>query len=221
MVEALVHRHLNETDHFAHSRHNLVAKLSDMGIQNRKVLEAMASVPRHVFVDPQLSNLAYKNQSLPIGSGQTISQPYIVARMTEMLISDGYDDKVLEIGTGSGYQAAVLAKLFTGVFTVERRNSLFQNARRVLRSQACSNVHFRKGNGTLGWKQYAPYQAIIITAAVEREVSRLILEQMAVPSLLVAPIGDETQHLVVIRRSRLGWREKRCEKVKFVPFVDG
>ena len=220
MVEALAHQHLSEADHFAHSRHKLVNKLKSMGIRNQKVLDVMASVPRHVFVEAQLSHLAYKNQSLPIGSEQTISQPYVVARMTEMLIEDGYDDKVLEIGTGSGYQTAVLAKMFTGVFTVERMDSLFRNARRVLREQAFSNVHFLKANGARGWNQYAPYQAIMITAAVEREVPRLILEQMAIPSLLVAPIGGEYQHLAIIRRSHSGWREKRYEKVKFVPFVD-
>ena len=202
---------------YAHER--LVAGLESKGISDRRVLDAIRRVPRHLFVSDDFENLAYADQALPIGHGQTVSQPYIVALMTELLIADSVPEVVLEIGTGSGYQAAVLSLLVPRVFTIERISTLHRAARVLLGDLGYSNVNFRRADGGKGWAQFAPFGGIIVTAATDRWPPAL-LEQMSVGGRAIAPIGSEDQTLVRVTRGRHGYREKRHIGVKFVPLID-
>jgi protein-L-isoaspartate(D-aspartate) O-methyltransferase len=198
----------------------LAQKLHGEGIRDQRVLQAIAQSPRHIFVPEILAHKAYDNTALPIGQGQTISQPYIVAKMSELLLADGVPDSILEIGTGSGYQTSILAQLVPKVFSVERIKSLQWQAKRRLQSMDLHNVSMKHGDGWKGWSSKSPFQAIIVTAA-PTEVPKALLEQMAEGGRLVIPVGSETQILKVITRRGDEYNEKQIEMVKFVPLVPG
>lgn len=204
------------------ARDKLVATLSQQGIRNQQVLEVMRRVPRHLFVDEALNSHAYDNTALPIGYGQTISQPYIVAKMTELLLTNGTPDTVLEIGTGCGYQTAVLACLVKHVYTVERVQRLSTQAQQTLARLEINNVTFKYGDGYLGWTTHAPYQGIITTAAPEQAPPPL-LEQLALQATLIIPLGpaQHSQVLHVIRRQTQGYETQKLNKVLFVPLKQG
>ena len=205
-------------ERFQYARERLVTELESKGILDRRVLDAIGKVPRHRFVDPGFTNLAYEDQALPIGHDQTVSQPYIVAFMTQLLIADGVPEVVLEVGTGSGYQTAVLSKLVPRVFTVERINPLYSAARTLLADLDYRNVNFRCADGSKGWAQFAPFDGIIVTAA-SKELPPALLEQLAVGGCLIAPLGGEEQHLTLVRRSKHGYQRQRHMGVKFVPLI--
>lgn len=198
----------------------LAQKLHAEGIVNPQVLQAIARSPRHIFVPEILAHKAYDNTALPIGQGQTISQPYIVAKMSELLIAGGIPDSILEIGTGSGYQTSILAQLTTKVFSVERIKSLQWQAKRKLRSIDFHNISMKHGDGWQGWKSKGPFQAIIVTAA-PASVPQALLEQLADGGRLVIPVGEQTQILKIITRVGDEFIEKQIEAVKFVPLVQG
>lgn len=202
------------------SAHVLAQKLYEEGINQQAVLDAIASIPRHDFVDSILTHKAYENTALPIGLGQTISQPYIVAKMTQILIEQGVTDRVLEIGTGSGYQSAVLAKVFSEVYSVERIKSLQWQAKRRLQSLDLYNVAMKHGDGWLGWKSKAPFNGIIVTAAAS-EVPTELLYQLSDNGILVAPIGAGEQNLVMFKRQGDNFIQQALEAVRFVPLVPG
>jgi protein-L-isoaspartate(D-aspartate) O-methyltransferase len=187
------------------------------GVKDIKVLEAMRKVPRHLFVPENLQSYAYDDEPLPIGEGQTISQPYIVAYMTEVLELKG-EERVLEVGTGSGYQAAVLAEIVREVYTVEVIASLSHRAQEILVSQAYTNIHFAVGDGTLGWKDFSPYEAIMVTAA-PNSVPKVLKEQLKVGGRMIIPVGVDYQELVLIRREEKGFKETGLLPVRFVPLV--
>ncbi|GHB66711.1 protein-L-isoaspartate O-methyltransferase [Psychrosphaera saromensis] len=205
---------------FANSGDKLAQQLKSLGISNQKVLDAISSVPRHLFVDQILAHKAYENTALPIGQGQTISQPYIVGKMTQMLVEHGVTTDVLEIGTGSGYQAAILGRVFDKVSSVERIRQLQFNAKRKLQQLDIYNVQMKHGDGWQGWHSKAPFQAIIVTAAPTSIPEQLKL-QLADGGLMVLPVGGETQTLVTVVRQGDDFIEKHWESVKFVPLVSG
>ena len=198
----------------------LAQKLHAEGIVNQQVLQAIARSPRHVFVPEILAHKAYDNTALPIGQGQTISQPYIVAKMSELLLADGIPDSILEIGTGSGYQTSILAQLTPKVFSVERIKSLQFQAKRKLQAMDLHNISMKHGDGWQGWKSKAPFQAIIVTAA-PTEVPQALLEQLADGGRLVIPVGEQTQILKIITRNGDSYDERQIEAVRFVPLVPG
>lgn len=197
----------------------MINLLRQQGIKDDRVLDAIASVPRENFVDEALSHQAYDDRSLPIGSGQTISQPYIVAKMTELLRLTP-TAKVLEIGTGSGYQTAVLAKLVDHVCSVERIKSLQWNTKRRLKQLDIHNISTRHGNGWQGWPERGPFDGIIVTAAAS-EVPQSLLEQLADKGRLVLPVGKNKQTLQLIERDGDNFITTNIGEVKFVPLVDG
>jgi protein-L-isoaspartate(D-aspartate) O-methyltransferase len=198
----------------------LAQKLYTEGIRDQRVLHAIAQSPRHLFVPEILAHKAYDNTALPIGQGQTISQPYIVAKMSELLLADGVPESILEIGTGSGYQTSILTQLVPKVFSVERIKSLQWQAKRRLQSIDLNNVSMKHGDGWKGWSSKSPFQAIIVTAA-PTEVPKALLEQLAEGGRLVIPVGSETQILKVITRHGDEYKEQQVEMVKFVPLVPG
>ncbi|OCG70018.1 protein-L-isoaspartate O-methyltransferase [Gilliamella sp. Occ3-1] len=198
---------------------SLIKFLRQQGIKDERVLDAIASIPREHFVDEALSHQAYDNRSLPIGSGQTISQPYIVAKMTELLKLEP-NSKVLEIGTGSGYQTAVLAKLVENVCSVERIKSLQWNTKRRLKQLDIHNIATRHGDGWLGWPERGPFDGIIVTAAAS-EVPQSLLEQLADKGRLVIPVGENKQVLQLIERDGDNFVAKNMGEVIFVPLVKG
>ena len=201
------------------TRDRLIQRLREEGIRDERVLEAIRNVPRHVFVDEALASRAYEDTALPIGHGQTISQPYIVARMTQALIADGRPKKVLEVGTGSGYQTAVLAGLVDEIYSVERLEPLMKLARKRLREIGCRNVHIKLSDGSWGWKDHAPYDAIIVTAA-PAEVPPSLPEQLAPGGRLVIPVGGPAmQELLLVQRTDKGLIQERLDLVNFVPLV--
>src|SRR6185436_15162813 len=177
----------------------------------------MGRVPRHLFVPPAVRDLAYADRPLPIGLGQTISQPYIVAYMTEAL-SLAPDQTVLEIGTGSGYQAAVLAELVREVLTIEIVPELAERARQTLAQAGYKNIDVRTGNGYLGWPERAPFQRIIVTAAPEK-IPQALVDQLAVGGIMVVPVGTGNQEIVIITKTPDGVTQKRTIEVRFVPMV--
>jgi len=198
----------------------LAQKLHTEGIVNQNVLQAIARTPRHIFVPEILAHKAYDNTALPIGQGQTISQPYIVAKMSELLLADGEPDSILEIGTGSGYQTSILAQLTSKVFSVERIKSLQWQAKRRLQAMDLHNVSMKHGDGWKGWNSKAPFQAIIVTAAPS-SVPQALLDQLADGGRLVIPVGEKTQILKIITRQGDQYTERQVEAVRFVPLVPG
>ena len=202
------------------TRARMVERLRSEGIRDEDVLEIMGSLPRHVFVDEALASRAYDDPPLPIGFGQTISSPWIVARMSELLCQKGVPKKVLEIGTGCGYQTAVLGKLCKDVFTVERIAPLLEKARTNLRGLKLSNVRFKYADGNLGLEEVAPFDGILMTAGATR-VPLALLRQLAIGGRLVLPMGTDEQYLYVVERDTKGNSEKRYEAVRFVPLLPG
>ena len=203
------------------TRDRLVQTLRNEGIKDERVLKAITQVPRHEFVDEALSSRAYENTALPIGLGQTISQPWIVARMTEALLDGGNPQKVLEVGTGSGYQAAVLAHLVPKVFSVERIDELLKLARRRFHQLRLNNIFLRYADGHLGWPGQAPFDGIMVTAAA-KSVPQELLEQLAVGGLLVIPLEKGgMQRLISVRRTEDGFEETDLGGVIFVPMLSG
>jgi protein-L-isoaspartate(D-aspartate) O-methyltransferase len=202
------------------TRARMIERLRNDGIQDEVVLAAMNSVPRHIFVDEALASRAYDDVSLPLGFGQTISQPYIVARMIEILRMGKPLNRVLEIGTGCGYQAAVLAQLARQVYSVERVQPLYERAMRCLDELQVANVTLRYGDGGMGIPEAAPFDGIIMAAAATH-VPGALLEQLAVGGRMVLPLGAQEQVLCLIERDAQGYRETRLEPVKFVPLLMG
>jgi protein-L-isoaspartate(D-aspartate) O-methyltransferase len=203
------------------TRDRLVQRLRDNGIRDESVLKAIAAVPRHEFVDEALSSRAYEDTALPIGQGQTISQPWIVARMTEVVLDGRSPAKILEIGTGSGYQSAVLAFLVEQVFTVERIEELLKLARRRFHRLRLKNIYTRHADGHLGWPSQAPFDGIVVTAAAA-ELPAELQKQLRVGGITVAPLErDGSQRLVSIRRTEEGFEEQDLGGVIFVPMLDG
>ncbi|HVT31762.1 MAG TPA: protein-L-isoaspartate(D-aspartate) O-methyltransferase [Rhodanobacteraceae bacterium] len=203
------------------ARDRLVERLAAEGIRDRRVLDVIRQLPRHLFIDEALASRAYEDTALPIGQGQTISQPWVVARMTEALIEHGIPQKVLEIGTGSGYQCAVLAMLVGKVCTVERIEELLRNARRRFRKLGLSNIRSRHADGRLGWPEEAPFDAIILTAA-GAELDEALLDQLAPDGCLVAPVGPPgRQTLLRLRGVENEWLRESLGAVSFVPLLGG
>ena len=203
------------------TRQRLIKQLQEAGIREQNVLDTLLNVPRHWFVDEALATRAYENTALPIGFGQTISQPYTVARMTELLLADQARPRVLEIGTGSGYHTSVLASLVEHVFSVERIGKLLDRARERLRELGLNNVRLKYDDGLLGWPRYAPFDGIIVTAAADA-VPEGLLEQLRQGGRLVMPIGRGTvQELTVFERKAFGMETRPIEKVNFVPLLGG
>lgn len=202
------------------TRQRMLARLRTQGISDEVTLAAMESVPRHIFVDEALSSRAYEDVSLPIGFGQTISQPYTVARMTEILRGKGQLGKVLEIGTGCGYQTAVLARLAKEVYSVERISPLLMKARGNLRELRMRNIKLKHADGTMGLPELAPYDGIMVTAA-SGHVPQDLLAQLAVGGRMVIPVGTDEQALYLIERTESEYRQTKLETVKFVPLLGG
>ncbi len=195
----------------------VTTQIKSRGIKDMNVLEAMEKVPRHVFVPENMRKAAYNDEPLPIGNGQTISQPYIVAYMTEVL-QLSVEEKVLEVGTGSGYQAAVLAEIARELFTVEIIDGLSKNAQEVLQAEGYTNIHFRVGDGSYGWEENAPYDAIMVTAAPP-EVPKALQDQLKIGGRMIVPVGDAFQELVLIVREKRRFKKKKLLPVRFVPLV--
>lgn len=203
------------------ARDRLIAHLREEGITDPRVLDVIRTTPRHLFIDEALASRAYENTALPIGLGQTISQPWVVARMTELLIEREVPKRVLEIGTGSGYQAAVLAALVETVYTVERIEELLRQARRRFRNMKIENVRSRHDDGNIGWPSEAPFDAIVLTAAGET-VPRKLLDQLAEGGVLVAPLGPPgKQKLTRVRREGDALVSDELDEVSFVPLLGG
>jgi protein-L-isoaspartate(D-aspartate) O-methyltransferase len=202
------------------TRERLLERLFEEGIRNLHVLETMRRTPRHLFVDEALSHRAYEDTALPIGHNQTLSQPYIVARMTELLLGGGPLDKVLEVGTGSGYQTAVLAQVVERVFTVERIYPLQERAKETLKAIDVRNVVFRHSDGNWGWPQYGPYDAILVTAA-PAQVPVELLNQLADGGRMVIPVGQHEQFLTLVIRDGDEFIRQQVEPVNFVPLLAG
>ena len=202
------------------TRARMLERLRAQGVTDEVVLAAMNDIPRHIFVDEALSSRAYEDISLPIGFGQTISQPYTVARMVELARSGRPTPKALEIGTGCGYQAAVMARVAKEVYSVERIAPLIAKARKNLREIRINNVKVKYADGTLGLAEFAPYDAIIMAAAATHLPPEL-MDQLSLGGRLVMPIGTETQKLTVVERTADGFQQKEYETVKFVPLLGG
>ena len=204
------------------TRDRLIERLTEQGITDKAVLNVIRVTPRHIFLDEALSHRAYEDSSLPIGFQQTLSQPYIVARMTELLLANGPRTRVLEVGTGSGYQTAILAQMVERVFSVERIRPLQEKARQRLRQLGLHNVHLRHADGGMGWSDRGPFDAILSAAAPE-VVPAELLEQLAVGGRLVIPVGPvgKQQSLYVYDKTEDGIQEQLIEPVLFVPMVAG
>lgn len=203
------------------TRSRLVQRLRERGIDNELLLDVIASTPRHMFVDEALASRAYEDTALPIGFNQTISQPYIVARMTQVLLAEGPLEKVLEIGTGSGYQTAILSQLVTRVYTVERIQGLSERAQETLKLIGLRNIQFKHDDGNIGWSDRGPFDGIIVTAS-PRLIPQGLLDQLALGGRLIIPVGSsEAQLLTVVRMTSAGAETEVLEDVKFVPLLGG
>lgn len=217
--DELHHRGIGMTSQ--RTRERLIQRLYEEGLSNAHVLETIRRTPRHLFVDEALAHRAYEDTALPIGNNQTISQPYMVARMSELLLAAGPLDKVLEIGTGSGYQTAILAQLVERVFSVERIQSLQDKAKERLIQLNLRNVVFRWGDGWEGWNALGPYNGIIVTAAAAN-VPQALLDQLAPGGRLVIPVGaGDVQELLLIVREEDGFSRHVLDAVRFVPLLNG
>ena len=203
------------------TRDRLIDRLRERGIGNIEVLEVMRSTPRHIFVDEALATRAYEDTALPIGHGQTISQPYIVARMTEALLEGGKMERVLEVGTGSGYQTAILARLVQRVYSVERIKALQEQAKQRLQELGIRNVRLKHSDGNWGWDERGPYDGIIVTAA-PAQVPKPLFEQLREGGRMVIPVGEQgAQQLLVVTRTPEGFDSKTLDLVSFVPLRGG
>ncbi len=203
------------------TRDRLVQRLREQGIRSEAVLAQIRDVPRHLFVDEALASRAYEDTALPIGLGQTISQPFVVARMSEALLNGFDGEKVLEIGTGCGYQTAVLAALVKRIYTVERIPELLRKTRQRLRDLDIYNVQFRPGDGWEGWRKYGPYDGIIVTAAAN-EIPQRLLEQLAANGRLIIPVGPQgRQELTMVINRSDHFEQVSLGMVSFVPLVKG
>jgi protein-L-isoaspartate(D-aspartate) O-methyltransferase len=201
------------------TRMRLVQRLRDKGIQNEAVLEAMAQMPRHIFLDEALAHRSYEDTALPIGYNQTISQPYIVARMTELLLQTN-PRRVLELGTGSGYQAAILSKVVEHVYTVERISPLLQKALSRFQHLRLRNIYARHADGTIGWPEQAGFDAIIMTAA-PGDMPQELLRQLSDGGRMILPLGDAEQALTIVTRHGDSFEQEAIEPALFVPFLPG
>jgi protein-L-isoaspartate(D-aspartate) O-methyltransferase len=205
----------------ARTRERLVQRLQEQGIADQRVLDRIRSVPRHLFMDEALASRAYEDTALPIGFGQTISQPFVVAKMTEALLSAGAAPKVLEIGTGCGYQTAVLSPLVAEVYTIERIAPLLGRARRTLRELRIRNVNFRHDDGNIGWPARAPFDGILLTAA-PHTVPQALFDQLKLGGCLIAPVGAEgRQELFLYTKGETRIERLSLGAVSFVPLVSG
>lgn len=202
------------------TRERLIQRLADQGVNNTRVLDVIRTTPRHLFLDEAMAHRAYEDVALPIGFQQTLSQPYVVARMTELLLAGGPLARVLEIGTGSGYQTAILAQLVDEVFSVERIKALQQKARQRLRQLKLRNIQLHHADGGMGWAEYGPFDGIVVTAAPERIPEELLL-QLAVGGRMVVPVGGDVQHLQIVTRTNEGYETEIVEAVYFVPLRSG
>ncbi len=205
------------------TRERLIQRLKDQGITNQRVLDVMRTTPRHLFLDEALSHRAYEDTALPIGYSQTISQPFIVALMTQLLLSRGPLKKVLEIGTGCGYQTAILAQLVEKVYSVERIKPLQDRARSRIRKLGFRNVRMQVSDGNFGWPEYAPYDGILSAAAPE-EVPQDLLKELAPDGILVIPVGGggvQDLRMIVRKGDSMEFEETIAERVRFVPMLSG
>ncbi len=204
------------------TRERMIDRLIDQGITSHKILNAMRNVPRHLFMDDALASRAYEDTALPIGHGQTISQPYIVAKMTELLVDHQHLKNVLEIGTGCGYQAAVLANLVEHVNTIERIHPLYKQAKDRLWELGIRNISYLHSDGVSGWPEKAPFDGILVSAAPP-EIPEKLLEQLTVGGIMLIPIGKErgVQELQRVMRTESGYEIEYLEPVSFVPFLSG
>lgn len=202
------------------TRDRMLTRLREQGIKDEVVLSAMGEIPRHIFVDEALSIRAYEDVSLPIGYGQTISQPYTVAKMTATLRNGGTLGKVLEIGTGCGYQTSVLSKVANEVYSLERIRPLVMKARNHLRTLKCTNVKLDHADGSIGLSDYAPFDGIIVTAAASH-IPEELLAQLAIGGRLVIPVGTTSQILYLVERTANEYKQTKLETVKFVPLLGG
>lgn len=204
------------------TRTRMVCRLMDRGIRNEQLLQVLNTVPRHLFVNEAIASRAYEDVALPIGEGQTISQPYAVARMTEIMLEEGPLERVLEVGTGSGYQGAVLSQLAEHVYSVERIRSLLDKARARFRALQYRNIRTRYSDGSWGWPSHGPFDGIMVTAA-PRKVPEALLEQLAIGGRLIVPVGEQSkvQSLTIITRTAEGFSSREESDVNFVPFLSG
>jgi protein-L-isoaspartate(D-aspartate) O-methyltransferase len=202
------------------TRERMLVRLREQGIRDEVTLSAMGTIPRHRFVDEAIASRAYEDVALPIGYGQTISQPYIVARMTEVLRGGGILDKVLEIGTGCGYQTAVLSKVAKEVYSLERIRPLLLKARGHLRELKLNNIKLKHADGTMGLPELAPFDGIMVTAA-SGHIPEDLLQQLAIGGRMVIPVGTDEQTLFLIERTATEYRQTKLEAVKFVPLLGG
>ncbi len=202
------------------TRMRLIDRLRSQGISDESVLDAMGETPRHLFVDEALAHRAYEDTALPIGFNQTLSQPYIVARMTELALQNGKPKRVLELGTGSGYQSAVLARVASEVFSIERIKPLLDKARQRLRALKARNVRFKHGDGFEGWAEFAPFD-VILGAAAPETLPENLLSQLAPQGVLLLPVGGSSQKLIQVTLTDDGFEQTVVEDVFFVPMLEG
>ncbi len=202
------------------TRDRMVRRLAEKGIRDPRVLQAMAEVPRHLFVDEALAHRAYEDTALPISHGQTISQPWIVAKMTEAILHDGMPEKVLELGTGSGYQAAVLSRIVPQVFSIERIDALTQRARKRFRQLGYRNIRTKTDDGYKGWPSEAPFDVIFVTAAPEN-IPEALFDQLAEGGRMIVPVGKGPQDLLRLTKTVSGIQKENLGPVLFVPLLEG
>lgn len=202
------------------TRERLIQRLMDQGISQFEVLEAIRSVPRHLFVDEALAHRSYEDTALPIGYGQTLSQPYMVARMSQLALARGRPKKVLELGSGSGYQTAILASLVDEICAIERIKPLVDRAKKQLRALRIRNVRMRHGDGLEGWPTEAPFD-LILGAAAPETLPATLLEQLAPDGRLILPVGGRRQQLMMVTSTTDGFVEEIIEEVNFVPMLQG
>lgn len=202
------------------TRNRLIERLKEQGIQDNKVLTTIRDTPRHIFVDEALASRSYEDTALPIGYNQTISQPYIVARMTELLLAQQTPSKVLEIGTGCGYQTAILAQLVEQVYSIERIAPLLKKAKDNLWRLKLKNISLQYNDGAMGWQEKAPFDGILVTAA-PAEIPETLIQQMVIGGIMIVPVGLKNQILHKITRTKTGYEDMPLESVSFVPFLAG